>query len=124
MQSWPESGQPSQKKSSNITVSEDGFIEGLDFDLRIESGKPYEIHLRNENDLEMCDLIHSTMAIMPAKFFESSAWQTINSYFAKRHLENLELEAITNYQKVKEQNHIKLDPTDSDSLKEHIIYKL
>lgn len=69
---------------------------------KLVSGQPYEIFLRNENDLEMCDMLHSTMALMPDKYFKTSTWQVINSYFAKRHSENLELEAITNYQKVKE----------------------
>ena len=43
---------------------------------------------------------HETL--MPEQYFSLSAWQEINSYFAKRHLENLELEAITNFQKVKD----------------------
>ena len=72
-------------------------MEELDSEAKVVSGKPYEIHLRNENDLEMCDLLHSTMALMPEDQFNTSAWQIINNYFAKRHLENLELEAITNY---------------------------
>ena len=65
-------------------------------------GKAFEIHLLNENDMQLCDLIQATMVLMPEQYFSLSAWQEINSYFEKRHLENLELEAITNFQKVKD----------------------
>jgi hypothetical protein len=64
------------------------------------------------------------MALLPDSYFKTSTWDVINRYFAKRHQENLELEAITNFQKVKEQNHLLTNATDANSLKEHLMYKL
>ena len=51
-------------------------------------------------------------------------WQTVNKYFAIRHRESLELEAITNYKKIKEQSHILTEATDVNGVKEHLMFKL
>ena len=85
---------------------------------QIKMGSSYEIHLRNYADVETCDMLIATMGYLPSKYFQASTWQIINNYFAKRHQENLELEAITNYQKVKEQKHVLVDPNDVEGLKE------
>ena len=69
-------------------------------DLVAESnGKPFEIELRNEDDVSICGLVHATMAVMPDKYFLTSTWQIINNYFAKRNVENLEIETLNNFQK-------------------------
>lgn len=51
-------------------------------------------------------------------------WKIINSYFSQRQSENIELESIINFQKVKEQERVLVDPTDEEGLKEHLMYKL
>ena len=40
-----------------------------------KNGKPFfDIELRNENDIEICDRVHTTMSIMPDYYFETSSW--------------------------------------------------
>ena len=39
---------------------------------------PYEVDLHNDNDLEMCELLHSTMALLPDSHFRASTWTVIN----------------------------------------------
>lgn len=63
-------------------------MKPLDQDIDLPLGKPYEVLLRNDDDIEMCDLVQATISILPDKFFTTSGWQIINSYFAKRTIEN------------------------------------
>ena len=50
------------------------MLDGSRFETSFIPGKPFEIELRNEDDLEMCDLLHSTMAVMPDSYFQTSSW--------------------------------------------------
>ena len=71
MQNWPEEGKTGEPLSDSAQAT---WLKLKDH-LSVQSnGKPFEIELRNENDIQMCDLVQATMTMMPDKYFQTSSW--------------------------------------------------
>ena len=118
---WAEEIDANQLDSAYI----DTFVQDeQDRMASIPSGIPFEIELGQENDLELCEILQATLAIMPEKYFKTSSWQTVNSYFAQRNAEVLDRVRFKMNKQKKEQEFSLIDTTDKLGVQKHLMYKL
>lgn len=67
MQNWPKDRKAGEMFSE--ATAQMNWVKWKERLADYKNGEPFEIELRNENDIEICDLVHATMAIMPDEYF-------------------------------------------------------